>query len=375
MEDETYTNNDGTFVAVMDGHGGNAVSRYIRQNLYARYLQARSTHHHHHHHHHHSHHPHHSHSTPPHHSEDYSTTTVRICEDALRDAFSTVDAEVQRISHWSYQGSTAVAVMIHETTTTTTTTTSTQHDVAPGAPTTTTTSPQPSSLPPQKKTYLITANVGDSRAVLARNRIAIDLTTDHRPDHPEERKRIEALGGSVEWFGPRDPITKRPLVDDGNGGIDGGGGGIKDEEEDGAGDEGDERGKPQRKRRRRRRGVFRINGNLSLSRAIGDRAERPCVGSEVDVRSIELDWKKGEDDGEEEEHRRDGFVIVASDGVWDVFDSSQEVVDFCYEVLDEGGGSGNSLEDRKSDLGKRIVEEAERRGSMDNISAVVVWLS
>jgi serine/threonine protein phosphatase PrpC len=91
----------------------------------------------------------------------------------------------------------------------------------------------------------------------------------------------------------------------------------------------------------------------------------------VDVRSIELDLEG--DDGEEG-YRRDGFVILASDGVWDVFESSQDVVDFCHGVLDEDGGDGG-VEDRKSDLGKRIVEEAERRGSMDNISAVVVWLS
>jgi serine/threonine protein phosphatase PrpC len=193
MEDETYTNHDGTFVAVMDGHGGSAVSRYLRQNLYARYLQARERavssfvssssreedlH---------NHHPH---------------TSVQICEQALRDAFSTVDAEVQRVSHWSYQGSTAVAVMIHETLQPTSTARSGSRSGSGSGTTAVTVTPTPdeTTTVTKKKTYLITANVGDSRAVLARNRLAIPLTTDHRPDHPEERNRVEALGGSVEWY-------------------------------------------------------------------------------------------------------------------------------------------------------------------------------
>jgi len=43
MEDELYTSKDGSFAAIFDGHGGAAVSRYLRQNLYARYLQAKAT--------------------------------------------------------------------------------------------------------------------------------------------------------------------------------------------------------------------------------------------------------------------------------------------------------------------------------------------
>ena len=39
MEDEFFLSMDGDFAAVFDGHGGQAVSRYLRQNLYAN-LQA-----------------------------------------------------------------------------------------------------------------------------------------------------------------------------------------------------------------------------------------------------------------------------------------------------------------------------------------------
>jgi protein phosphatase 1L len=43
----------------------------------------------------------------------------------------------------------------------------------------------------------LAANVGDSRIVVAEGGNAVELTLDHRPDLPEERARIEALGGKV----------------------------------------------------------------------------------------------------------------------------------------------------------------------------------
>ena len=46
------------------------------------------------------------------------------------------------------------------------------------------------------------ANVGDSRAVLVMgNGEAKDLSEDHKPNSDSERKRIEALGGSVIFWG------------------------------------------------------------------------------------------------------------------------------------------------------------------------------
>jgi serine/threonine protein phosphatase PrpC len=52
---------------------------------------------------------------------------------------------VLKVRHWNYQGSTAVAVVIHH-------------------------------CPKESKTSIITANVGDSRAVLSRRGKAVDLT-------------------------------------------------------------------------------------------------------------------------------------------------------------------------------------------------------
>ncbi|KAF2291722.1 hypothetical protein GH714_035337 [Hevea brasiliensis] len=51
---------------------------------------------------------------------------------------------------------------------------------------------------------IIVANCGDSRAVLCRNGKPIPLSTDHKPDRPEEWNRIQAAGGRViYWDVPR----------------------------------------------------------------------------------------------------------------------------------------------------------------------------
>lgn len=51
---------------------------------------------------------------------------------------------------------------------------------------------------------IIVANCGDSRAVLSKNGAAIPLSSDHKPDRPDELNRIEAAGGRViYWDIPR----------------------------------------------------------------------------------------------------------------------------------------------------------------------------
>lgn len=117
-------------------------------------------------------------------------------------------------------------------------------------------------------------------------------------------------------------------------------------------------------------GVYRINRNLALSRAIGDRSELPFVSSKVVIEEIELDEEKDE------------FVVVGSDGLWDVL-SSQEVVGFCHNVIRKvkeskasGVGDGEVPLDRvRRKMSKLLVREALRRGSMDNITVVIIWLS
>ena len=49
--------------------------------------------------------------------------------------------------------------------------------------------------------HLTVANVGDSRCVLCRNGIAIDMSIDHKPDDTKELQRIEKAGGKVTCEG------------------------------------------------------------------------------------------------------------------------------------------------------------------------------
>ena len=298
MEDEYCVKRNGSFAAVFDGHGGNAVSRYLRQNLYAN-VQAAAP-----------------------------ASSVQECTDALQAALKKVDKEVQRISHWSFQGSTAVACWV----------------VSP-----------PDEEP---KRTVIAANVGDSRAVMSRNGVAVDLTLDHKPNIESEKARVEALGGKVVWCG---------VVDD--------------------------EGKPVPNA-----GIYRVNGNLALSRAIGDRSERPAVTSKPDLTTYAI-----EDDDE--------FIVLASDGLWDVM-SSQDAVAFVHHTLQssnpvlENTGecrktraidtlipilfssdiSTLHLDDNESEsdlspasilrnkMADLLVAEALKRGSTDNVTVVVMWL-
>jgi serine/threonine protein phosphatase PrpC len=111
---------------------------------------------------------------------------------------------------------------------------------------------------------IYTANLGDSRAVLSRRGVAIELSKDHKPGLPEEIARVVSVGGFVT------------------------------------------------------RG--RVLGSLAVSRAFGDidfksaSSETCCVSPEADlmVSPITPD---------------DEFLVLACDGLWDVM-TSQQVVDY-----------------------------------------------
>ncbi|KAL3804899.1 hypothetical protein HJC23_006671 [Cyclotella cryptica] len=269
MEDEYYVSGDGSFAAVFDGHGGSAVSRYLRQNLYANYQAALPT------------------SQNMHNLAEGDEQFESAVSSALRSAFRKVDKEVQSIVHWSFQGSTACAVVIQE-------------NIASGT------------------RSIISANVGDSRAVLSRNGTAIELTKDHKPNNVLERERVEALGGSVDWCG-----------------------------------ELNEKGEPIEDT-----GVYRINGNLALSRSIGDRCERPWVSSDVDISHNTVD----EDS--------DSFVLLASDGLFDVM-TSQDAVSFIHEQLTKTKPEDHQY--LRKNIARLVADEALKRGTLDNVTVLVLW--
>ena len=165
---------------------------------------------------------------------------------------------------------------------------------------------------------LFVANVGDSRAVMAFDSgdgvlKAVDLSKDHKPDDPIERKRIEEWGGYV-MDPPEYGLSARVYLD------------------------------PE----------FTMIG-LAMARSIGDYAVKEVgVIPEPDV--IEHKIRGG-----------DKFMILASDGVWE-FISSQEAIDIVNDQIEFG--SHAACEELIQVAAMRWAEE--EGDYRDDITAVVV---
>lgn len=140
---------------------------------------------------------------------------------------------------------------------------------------------------------LVVANVGDSRAVICNNGKAKQLSIDHEPNL--EKKEIENRGGFVSNF-PGD--------------------------------------------------VPRVDGQLAVARAFGDKSLKEHLSSEPDVAVETID------DGTE-------FIILASDGLWKVM-SNQEAADAIKSIKDPRSAA------------RHLTDEALQRKSSDDISIVVV---
>jgi len=271
MEDEYFVAEGGRFCAVFDGHGGGGVSAWLRSRLY-KLLQ--------------------THLKDTHWEEQEDETDGRKPSlsahvGALRKAFEQVENDVVAQETLAYQGSTAVAVLLHES--------------------------------DDGHRTLISANVGDSRAILSRRGKAVDLTRDHKPNEEREKARILNMGEAIEW----DSLSK----------------------------------------------VHRVR-NLSLSRAIGDRYAKPVVSSQVEIKLFPV-----AEDGDE-------FFLLASDGLWDVM-TSQDVVSYVHERFEKELSQGNlqSHEDKENyklvlrrNMARSLAREALRRGTGDNICVLMVWI-
>lgn len=132
-----------------------------------------------------------------------------------------------------------------------------------------------------KGNELYVANAGDSRGVLCRGGEAIALSQDHKPSLDTERTRIEAAGGFLSDIA----------------------------------------------------GMCRVNGNLNLSRAIGDLRYKcntklmpkdQIITAEPDVTKYIV-------------QPDDRFFILACDGIWDVMEN-QQAVDFVLTGLKQDKG-------------------------------------
>ncbi|XP_062152711.1 probable protein phosphatase 2C 58 [Alnus glutinosa] len=140
---------------------------------------------------------------------------------------------------------------------------------------------------------LVVANVGDSRAVICKNGVAKQLSVDHEPSR--EKRLIESRGGFVSNL-PGD--------------------------------------------------VPRVDGQLAVARAFGDKSLKLHLSSEPDV-TIEMI----SDDTE--------CIILASDGIWKVL-SNEDAVNCIKHIKDAQSAA------------KHLIEEAVSRKSKDDISCIVV---
>lgn len=184
--------------------------------------------------------------------------------------------------------------------------------------------------------HIICANTGDSRAVLSRAGEAVALSHDHKPYNPEEKARIEAAGGSVKFN--------------------------------------------------------RVNGDLAVSRALGDFVYKRCETVSAEAQAV---IALPEVIVEQRDPEKDEFVVLACDGIWDVM-SSQGVVEKVRDLLMNGRppapvaaqetmspGSpdvepSSPRSKRPWDLGavcEELIDHCLNLGSRDNMSVIIVLMN
>ena len=169
--------------------------------------------------------------------------------------------------------------------------------------------------------HIICANIGDSRAILVydkngQNNI-FELSHDSKPDVPEEKKRIELLGGTVRQ------------VEDENG----------------------EKTGPYR--------VYMKNSEqpgLAMSRSFGDKKAKFCGVIPIpDIVEYNLKWNYK-------------YMVICSDGVWE-FLSNEEVMEIGNKYFYQ-----NDINEFCKQLLKRSTEIWENEENyMDDITIVVVF--
>lgn len=160
-----------------------------------------------------------------------------------------------------------------------------------------------------KNNQLYCANAGDSRAVACVNGEVEVLSLDHKPNNHAETKRIYEGGGFVEFN--------------------------------------------------------RVNGNLALSRALGD-----FVFKRNDAKKPEEQIVTAYPDVETREITEDyEFLVLACDGIWDVM-TNQEVIDFCRERI----ASGKYPEEICEELMSHCLAPDCQMGGLggDNMTVVLV---
>jgi len=151
-----------------------------------------------------------------------------------------------------------------------------------------------------KKMYV--AWLGDSQVMLCRGGEPVEMMVAHKPEREDEKQRIKDNGGVIVWYG-----------------------------------------------------AWRVNGVLSVARAIGDIKLKKWVIGTPDTAEFDL---TGEED----------FILLACDGLWDVMDHAK-VVEFVSEWR-------KANPDTHKGIAKAITKHCiETLSSTDNISVIIVFFN
>ena len=108
-------------------------------------------------------------------------------------------------------------------------------------------------------------------------------------------------------------------------------------------------------------GRWRVEGLLAVSRSVGDASLKPYVCAEPEV----CEYDVGKDDW---------FLVLSSDGVWDVMDNEEAAHVIIASSCVMEGGKLKIDTDRFKCAARNLVEHAKACGSLDNFSVVVVDL-
>ncbi|CAD8176664.1 unnamed protein product [Paramecium pentaurelia] len=164
------------------------------------------------------------------------------------------------------------------------------------------------------KNTLYVANAGDSRSVLCRENKNYDMSVDHKPDNYEEKQRIERAGG---------------FVSDG-----------------------------------------RVNGNLNLSRALGDleykrdsklRSNEQLIIALPDIKKVEL-------------IPQDKFLLMGCDGVFETLDHA-DLLKFINQKLGNQAVTPQLLGRVAEDLLDNLIAPDTSVGTgCDNMTTLIIYL-
>lgn len=102
-------------------------------------------------------------------------------------------------------------------------------------------------------------------------------------------------------------------------------------------------------------GVWRVQGSLAVTRGIGDAHLKQWVIAEPETRSFPIE-------------PRHEFLILASDGLWETV-GNQEAVDIAHPLM-------VGIEKAEPLVAcKKLVELSLARGSVDDISVILIQLA